>query len=595
MKKLIAVLMITAMLFGSIIALVPASAADLAYEYKVDYTNLDFKAYAGKRQPMNNTSGAVSNPSAQTEYEGFLDDIQPTVEENLLALKVINSSSNGFYVANEGIKITADTNYTYYVQAKNNRVGGYTGVPYAMCDGVVYALYGALANGGDDDKSKCCLRACAGMFDSELFGSRWEAKVAQDLTEDGFGQYKLVFTGYDLNIFTLSGGKWVQLSFAKEGNSRSTITLPEGAEIVVGAYSRDADSGNSQRTPTITNTVIVADNEAAAKYLAPISFGHVYKKANLIDPDNYTSDTYAALDAALLDAMGISDESAPAQIQACTNALSAALAGLKSAFSVKFDANGAAGTMAALENVMGEIELPAEATFTAPAGKHLAGWSLTADGELLEGNKLNVTSSVTVYAIWETTTYGVSFNSNGAAGKMFAVDGVLGAYTLPQCKYTAPEGKVFKGWATSADGAVITGETIDVSADVTLYAIWGDPTFAVTFDANGGTGEMTAADVSGEYTLPENAFTAPEGKQFKGWALTKDGEVVTAITVTKPVTVYVIWEDAPEKPVETQMPTEASATEAPAEGGCGGSVVATVAVVAVVSTLGVAVLRKKED
>ena len=52
----------------------------------------------------------------------------------------------------------------------------------------------------------------------------------------------------------------------------------------------------------------------------------------------------------------------------------------------------------------------------------------------------------------------------------------------------------------------------------------------------------------------------------------------------------------PTQPAVTEAPaTEAPATEAPAAAGCGGSVVATVAVVAVVSTLGVAVLRKKEN
>ena len=44
-------------------------------------------------------------------------------------------------------------------------------------------------------------------------------------------------------------------------------------------------------------------------------------------------------------------------------------------------------------------------------------------------------------------------------------------------------------------------------------------TYTVSFNANGGTGTM--ADVTGvpagAYTLPANGFTAPAGKQFKGW------------------------------------------------------------------------------
>jgi len=57
-------------------------------------------------------------------------------------------------------------------------------------------------------------------------------------------------------------------------------------------------------------------------------------------------------------------------------------------------------------------------------------------------------------------------------GTMANVTVISGNYTLPPCTFTAPEGKQFKGWATSADGEVITGTSITVSADTKLFAIW---------------------------------------------------------------------------------------------------------------------------
>lgn len=43
----------------------------------------------------------------------------------------------------------------------------------------------------------------------------------------------------------------------------------------------------------------------------------------------------------------------------------------------------------------------------------------------------------------------------------------------------------------------------------------------VSFDANGGTGEMSAVEAEkGEYTLPANGFTAPADKAFGGWEIT---------------------------------------------------------------------------
>ena len=45
--------------------------------------------------------------------------------------------------------------------------------------------------------------------------------------------------------------------------------------------------------------------------------------------------------------------------------------------------------------------------------------------------------------------------------------------------------------------------------------------YTVSFDANGGTGEMAAVEVEeGEYTLPECTFTAPGTKVFAGWEVT---------------------------------------------------------------------------
>lgn len=70
------------------------------------------------------------------------------------------------------------------------------------------------------------------------------------------------------------------------------------------------------------------------------------------------------------------------------------------------------------------------------------------------------------------TTYTVRFNANGGTGTMAAVTVISGSYTLPVCTFTAPEGQQFKGWATSPSGEVITGTSINVTANTTLYAIW---------------------------------------------------------------------------------------------------------------------------
>ena len=126
------------------------------------------------------------------------------------------------------------------------------------------------------------------------------------------------------------------------------------------------------------------------------------------------------------------------------------------------------------------------------------------------------------------TTYTVSFNANGGTGTMADVTGVTGSYTLPACTFTAPSDKQFKGWSTSADGSVISGTTIDVTANTTLYAIWEDiPVTEYTITVTDGKAtigagsEISKAAAGTAVTLTANA--APSGKVFDKWEVVSGG------------------------------------------------------------------------
>ena len=216
-------------------------------------------------------------------------------------------------------------------------------------------------------------------------------------------------------------------------------------------------------------------------------------------------------------------------------------------YTLTFDANGGSGTMAPIADLTGEYDLPAN-EFTAPSGKQFKGWSLTTDGATV--SKVAMTENRTVYAIWEeipVTKYTLTFDANGGSGTMAPIADLTGEYTLPSNGFTAPSGKQFKGWSLTTDGAIVT--KVDMTENRTVYAIWEEipvTKYTLTFDANGGSGTMAPiADLTGEYTLPSNGFTAPSGKQFKGWSLTTDGAIVTKVDMTENRTVYAIWEEIP--------------------------------------------------
>ncbi len=88
--------------------------------------------------------------------------------------------------------------------------------------------------------------------------------------------------------------------------------------------------------------------------------------------------------------------------------------------------------------------------------------------------------------------------------------------------------------------------------DVTQYetVVVNVGTATVSYDANGGTGEVDAqtAIKGNTITLDDGSgLTAPEGKEFAGWATTDSAEepdATSPYTVTENVTLYAVYTTA---------------------------------------------------
>ena len=211
-------------------------------------------------------------------------------------------------------------------------------------------------------------------------------------------------------------------------------------------------------------------------------------------------------------------------------------------FTVSFDANGGEGAMdPATVNAENEYTAP-ECAFTAPEGQEFDCWTNAAGTATYPaGTSLGLLAGdTTLYAKWKdlepapATQFTVSFEANGGEGAMDpATVNAEDEYTAPECAFTAPEGQEFDCWTNAAGTATYpAGTSLGLLAgDTTLYAKWKDlepapvTHFTVSFDANGGTGEMSPVDVDAdaEYTVPGSAFTAPAGKVFDSWNTAADG------------------------------------------------------------------------
>lgn len=188
------------------------------------------------------------------------------------------------------------------------------------------------------------------------------------------------------------------------------------------------------------------------------------------------------------------------------------------------------------------------------------GWS-TSDGGAKVYN-LSATYSgpsdvLNLYPYWTAVTYTVTYNkgtADGATGsqqtdtKTYGVDLTLKNAIFTRTGYTQ------QGWSTAPAGTSkayelgSNGGKYTNNAAITLYPYWVANTYAVTYNANGGSG--TTASQTKTYgqplTLRANGFTRT-GYAFQHWNTKADGSGTTYAaganyTANAAVTLYAIWQ-----------------------------------------------------
>ena len=182
--------------------------------------------------------------------------------------------------------------------------------------------------------------------------------------------------------------------------------------------------------------------------------------------------------------------------------------------------------------------------FTEPAG---AGVPFTASTP--------VTSDMTVYAKWDSYSYTVSFDDQGATTPVSPASKTVDSPattvgTLP----SQPEktGLIFGGWYTQTNGGgtQFTAST-PVTDNITVYAYWVEYSYTVTFDDQGATTHVNPASktVNSPATTVGSLPTPPQKTNFafEGWYTQTGGagsEFTAGTTVTGNITVYAKWNNA---------------------------------------------------
>lgn len=146
-------------------------------------------------------------------------------------------------------------------------------------------------------------------------------------------------------------------------------------------------------------------------------------------------------------------------------------------------------------------------------------------------------------------TYAIKYDANGGTGAPAQQTKWHGENITLQAGIPTRANYTFMGWATSQSGSVAyqPSATYTANAAVTLYAVWKPFEYAVTYNANGGTGapaqqtKYYGADLTLSAVIPTRA-----GYTFLGWATSQSGSAEyqpsALYTVNSPIELYAVWE-----------------------------------------------------
>lgn len=151
------------------------------------------------------------------------------------------------------------------------------------------------------------------------------------------------------------------------------------------------------------------------------------------------------------------------------------------------------------------------------------------------------------------TSYTVTYKANGGSGAPSAQTKWHGTALELSTDKPTRTGYTFLGWATTstataANGSYDPGDTYSTNAALTLYAVWKANTYAVTFNANGGSGAPSAQTKTYGVALTLSSTKPTKANHtFLGWATSKTATAAEyaagdAYTANAAVTLYAVWQ-----------------------------------------------------
>ena len=211
-----------------------------------------------------------------------------------------------------------------------------------------------------------------------------------------------------------------------------------------------------------------------------------------------------------------------------------------------FDANGGAGNVPGGISGPGNVTLPGQGTLTL-ACFTFGGWSLSGNAPAVT-SPFQVTGNAILKAIWISNgNCGLTFDANGGTGNVPGAISGPGPVTLPGQGALTLACFTFGGWSLNGNAPPLTSP-FQVTGNTILKAIWiSNGNCILTFDANGGTGNVPGAiSGPGPITLPGAGNLLKACSIFAGWtAVAGVGLPLTSLLISGPTTVFALWTAVP--------------------------------------------------
>ena len=220
-------------------------------------------------------------------------------------------------------------------------------------------------------------------------------------------------------------------------------------------------------------------------------------------------------------------------------------------YTVSYNAGGGSGAPGNQTKTYG-VNLTLSSQTPTWAGHTFVSWNTKADGtgtSYSPGGTYSANAGVTLYAIWSTISYTVSYNANGGSGAPANQTKYYGTpLTLSDTEPTRTNYD-FVEWNTASDGTGTSyqpGGEYSANAALTLYAIWVATVYTVTYDANGhGTAPAAQTKDPGD-TVTVAAAISATGCSFVAWNTAPDASGTRydpgdTYSADADVTLYAIW------------------------------------------------------